>query len=312
LTKKLLKTKLFDMKLIAILGQTSCGKSDLAVRLAHKIPNSCIVSCDSRQVYKGLDAGTGKVEGQWQGDKYFFEGVEHFFVDFVRPAQSYGIIDYIQDFTKLIPKIRRIYQTVILTGGTGFWAKSILEKADLGVIKSECIYDFEEYKIGLSNKNKFELQQITKKTNLNESDFQNPRRLVSYLVRKKAINENWLEKIDYPEFESTKVFAIKIEQEDLKLKIANRLESRLKQGIILETQAILPLGKDRIWQLGLEYRLTWCYLHGLMTLIEFEEKLVRENLQYAKRQLTWLKKQQNIIWKTSTEIEKLYSNPNQL
>lgn len=290
------------MNLIAILGQTSSGKSELAVQLAKKLGRACVINCDSRQIYRGLNVGTGKVEGHWDKKMYFYKNIEHFLIDSVNPETQFALIDYLQAFVKLIPELETKYDTIILSGGTGFWAKAILEKVELGFVKAQFDTEYQEFKRKLQSKTITQLQNLVGAKILNQSDFQNPYRLVSHLLRQESIHQNWLSPIQYPNFESTKAFVIQVDQEVLKQKIKSRLVERVSLGIVEETEKILYLGRDRIWQLGLEYRLSWCYLHGLITQTEYENKLVQENLQYAKRQLTWLKKQDYIIWKTTQEI----------
>jgi tRNA dimethylallyltransferase len=284
------------MHLITILGQTSSGKSELAVKVAQKFGNSCIVNCDSRQVYKGLNIGTGKVEGQWKDDIFVYKDVDHFLIDYTNPEQEFSLIKYIDDFFELINRIKNKYQTIILTGGTGLYAKAIIEEINYGKIKPEFVEVFEDLKKKLQLQNLKELQSQLDQTGFNNSDWNNKVRLVSQLIRKEAKKNNWFEPTKYYKFESKNNFVIEIDQMELKTKIKNRLLDRLNQGIIEETQAFLDLGWDRINQLGLEYRLSWFYLHGFINKEELQHKLIQENLQYAKRQLTWLKKQKNFVW----------------
>ena len=285
------------MNLIVILGQTSSGKSDLAIDWATRIPRSCIVNCDSRQVYKGLNKGTGKVEGDWQNGIFVSGGVDHYLIDYVDPAKAYNVVDWILDFNDLMRRIENQYDTIILVGGTGLYAKAIVEQVDYGFIKPEFESQYLDYKTFLQNKLLLELQDsVGIDSGLNNSDWNNPTRLVSFLLRQKSIEEKWLSVIDYYNFSSIKQYVIDIDQQVLSLKIQNRLMNRLQQGIVEETKSFLYLGRDRLWQLGLEYRLSWLYLHGLMTEQEFHTKLFQQNWQYCRRQLSWLKKQPNLEW----------------
>ena len=300
------------MKLIVILGQTSSGKSKLAVQLAKKMGNSCIVGCDSRQVYRQLDFGTGKINGKWVKNQnngeleYWFDGVNHFLIDFVDPNVNYNLSDYVKDFYDLTISLKGKYKNIILTGGTFLYAKTILEKVNIGEVSPSSQKNYDLYKSNLKSETLQNLQtQFLNKFNvstINNSDFNNPVRLVSRLLKKQATKSGWLVKNNYFEFESQKVFCIEVDQDELKTKISTRLQKRLNMGIINETDKIMYLGRDRIWQLGLEYRLSWLFLHGMMTTNELQKNLIQENTRYAKRQLTWLKKQSALVWLTPTEI----------
>ncbi len=295
------------MQLITILGQTSSGKSDLAVNLAKIICQKkrvCIVGCDSRQVYKGLNIGTGKVEGNWKFDQkmnqkiFEFESIPHFMIDFVDPQIDYTLQNYILDFYNLMTEIQTHFDFVILAGGTGLYAKAIIEKIDLGIVKSDCISDYSDYKITLQNLGLKELQQRLNsiKIELNNSDYNNKVRLVSNLLKHQSIKQSWLSQSQYFDFKSQHLFAVKIDQYKLQNKIKTRLQKRFDSGLLLESSQHMYLGQDKFLSLGLEYRQAWLYLNGKINKTELCQNLSIQNLQYAKRQLTWLKKQKNIVW----------------
>jgi len=284
------------MILIALLGQTCSGKSEMAVELAEKLGDTWIINCDSRQIYKELDLGTGKVEGQWENETYYYKNIKHFLIDYVAPKINFGLVDYIQDFIELTKKID-LPKYLILTGGTGLYARAILEKYELGIIKKEFIQNNEILKRGLQELNlenlqlKYDQLNINNPKILNPSDYANPRRLVNWILRKNALEENWLEKIQYPSFSKTFNFAINANQENLKNKIKDRIVKRIEQGLLQEVESLLYLCKDRLFQLGLEYKYTYKYIMGELGGLEWKERLFLENYHYAKRQLTWLKKQ---------------------
>jgi tRNA dimethylallyltransferase len=362
------------MILITLLGQTSSGKSEMAVDLAHhllnnkKVPLSSsshevgkvvatptvwIVNCDSRQVYQQLNIGTGKVHGKWvetkpsvtscqlpsrpigqseqvrlalgtyqgatsselppdRGDKtkprglvFFYKTIPHFLIDFVAVQQKYNVSNFVQDFIKLLETPEQP-DYVILTGGTGLYAKAVYNEMELGQIQPE----FED----LFNKTKSELQKLSldelqnqyhltipKQQTLNNSDFHNPRRLQSFLLRNKAKTNNWLTQIDYPEFENKFLFAISRDQDELKELIEKRLQARIEQGLLEEVQNLVTkYGHQRIEEFGLEYRLTSLYLKGQLTEVDWKSSMLKENLAYAKRQLTWLKKEP-VVWVETVE-----------
>jgi tRNA dimethylallyltransferase len=296
------------MQLITILGQTSSGKSDLAIELSKYLitigKKNCIVGCDSRQVYKGLNIGTGKVEGQWicdfKSENKIFEhqGIPHFMIDFVDPELDYNLQDYISDFYELMLEIKDEFDFVILVGGTGLYAKAITEKLNLGIVKSKFLDNYKNYKQNLQSKPISELQDSANKlsVNLNNSDYSNKVRLVSNLLKTQSKNNNWLEDSKYYTFVNQYLFAIQVNQSELKSKIESRLKNRFNQGLIAEIEKFRYLGEDKFLSLGLEYRLGWLFTNDKLSQAQLQDRLLTENIQYAKRQLTWLKKQKNLIW----------------
>jgi tRNA dimethylallyltransferase len=296
------------MQLITIIGQTSSGKSDLAIQLSKHLitlgKKSCIVGCDSRQIYKGLNIGTGKVEGTWSFNhklkrKVFeFESIKHFMIDFVDPKLDYNLQNYISDFYELMLEIKGVFDIVILVGGTGLYAKAITQKLKLGCVKPEFISEYENYKSLLQSKPIDKLQESTNNLliELNNSDYNNKIRLVSNLLKAHSEDNNWLEDTQYYTFEKQYTFAIAIVQNLLKNKIETRLMQRFNQGLINEIEQFEYLGEAKFMSLGLEYRQAWLFTKGKITLKQLKENLLIENIQYAKRQLTWLKKQKDLIW----------------
>ena len=290
------------MNLITILGQTCSGKTQMSLDLFRhfqKLGKSCwVVNCDSRQIYKGLNYGTAKIEGVWKDDVYFVEDdIPHYLIDYIEPNLQYNLSNYLNDFCDLLKEKQPDY--VILVGGTGLYAKAINEEMDLGLVKKEFQTGYDSYKKELNRLELVELQNLILKNNLtlNESDFANKIRLISNLLRFKSLKADWLDQIKYPKFEQKYYCAIQIpDQQQLQKNIKERIKLRINQGLLKETkELILTLGKDRVDELGLEYRLTRKFLDNQITELEWVEQLGNENWQYAKRQMTWLRREKAII-----------------
>ncbi len=294
------------MVLLILLGQTCSGKSQLAVDLAKYLGNSWIVNCDSRQVYKNLNIGTAKVKGVWQnlpnlGKIFVYQDIPHFLIDYVDPKDKYSLNQFLTDWCHLFRQYsNQLPDFVILTGGTGLFAKAISQQYQLEQIDPKYSSEYNTLKLNLTQQSLPTLQKLVEKipnlTQLNSSDKLNPRRLVNRLLRYYATAYGWFSqvKLDYPTFSKIWQFAIKVDQTILKTRIFKRLKERLNEGLISE---ILNLNLDdqRLWDLGLEYRIGSLYLKGWLNEAELLQKLYQENWQYAKRQLTWLKKQP-VIW----------------
>ncbi len=290
------------MQLIVLLGQTCSGKSQLAIDLAKALGHSWVVNCDSRQVYARLNIGTAKVPGVWRsagklGSIFQYQEIPHFLIDFVPPQRRYSLADYVQDWINLFAQPgAELPKYVILTGGTGLFAKAALEEYQLTSLKPEF-----ELPAGIL-RNKLEaltvgqLQDLVGEEvlqTLNASDRQNHRRLLNRAFQKECASRDWLgcRVLEYPKFSQVWPLVIQIDSETLAGRIQARLSERLDRGLVEEVESLQDLGTSRLLELGLEYRLTQLYLLGQLSQAEWLDKLYRENLKYAKRQLTWLKKQ---------------------
>lgn len=298
------------MILLAILGQTSSGKSEIAVDIARfyikKGLNVWVVSCDSRQVYAGLNIGTGKVEGCWldncdtkkypNKNVYFYKEVAHFLIDCVKPGQDFGLVDYLKSFNNLFEQVQPDF--VILCGGTGLYAKSIYSGKKYFETRAEALEDYNKTRELYSSLSKAELQQKCKNLNLNQSDFNNKIRLINHLLKKTALSNNWINEKRVISFEQKFIFGIDIDTKLLKQRIVKRLKQRIRLGLFEEFLELKIAGvKNSFWdKIGLEYRLCLFYYYGLISKNEWQNKLLSENLQYAKRQLTWFKKEP-LTWK---------------
>ena len=303
------------MTLIILLGQTCSGKSQMAVDLAKKLGYSWIVNCDSRQVYQYLNIGTAKVDGTWQefynfGKVFIYQDIPHFLIDFVNPIKKYSLHKFLQDWCNLFQRYQNyLPEFVILTGGTGLFAKGISHQYQLGDIDSQFKDIFENQKYILNQQNLQQLQKQIEEIDgieyFNQSDFFNRRRLINRILQYYSQKFGWFKQnhLDYPQFEKTFEFAITIEQELLKERIKFRLNERIQNGLLLEVSN-LQIDEDRLWELGLEYRISSLYLKGWLSHNEWKSKLFQENCKYAKRQLTWLKKQ-SLIWIDG--LESLYT-----
>jgi tRNA dimethylallyltransferase len=296
--------------LIALGGQTSSGKSEMAVELAQKLGDAWIISADSRQIYKDLNLGTGKVQGHWQEydcyekNCFIYKGIPHFFIDFLTPEKQYTLACFLNHFTDFCSN-NKLPKYLILSGGTGLYIKSVIENYQLKTTKPEFAQAFQDYKNQISKLNIQELQkQIDPKVfaSLNNSEKNNPRRLINYLLDQKSNAEGWTQNLVLPVFEHKYNFVIECNQDDLKKRITQRIHERIAAGMIDEVKSLHYLGSPRLFDLGLEYRFTDMYNQGQLTYDEYLVKLTHESHQYAKRQLTWLNKQ-NLVWvKSADEI----------
>jgi len=288
-------------KLIVILGPTASGKTKLSIKLAQKY-NGEIVSADSRQVYKGLDIGSGKIT------KKEMMGIPHHLLDIKNPKQKFTVTQYQKLAIKEIKKIQRKNKIPFLVGGSGFYIQSIIDGVIFPAVKPN-------YKLRkeLSKKTTEELFSMLKKLDPRRAksiDTKNPARLIRAIeivtTTKKPFPKTYLQTgVCKYVFDFLQI-GIKKSPEELKKLIHKRLEKRLKQGMIKEVINLHKNGVSykRLEELGLEYRYIAQYLQEKMSYEEMIETLEKEIWHYAKRQMTWFKKDKKIHWINSLKEAK--------
>lgn len=275
-------------KVIVILGQTATGKSDLAVKIARKIKGE-IISADSRQVYTGLDIGTGKIT------KKEMQGVPHHLLDVAKPKQKFSVALYKKLADEKIEEIISREHTPIIVGGTGFYIDAVTK----GIILPEVPPNIKLRKI-LEKKSLAQLFKILKKLDparAKSIDVNNKVRLIRAIEIAKALGKVPKIKENKPKYKFIKI-GLYLPEQKLKEKINKRLISRIENGMIKEAQKLRKSGLSLkcMEELGLEYRYLALYLEKKISKQEMIEKLNTEIYQYAKRQMTWFKRNPEIKW----------------
>lgn len=277
-------------KVVVILGPTAVGKSDVAVRLAKKF-NGEIISADSRQVYKGLDIGTGKIT------KKEMRGVRHHLLDVADPRRQYSVARYVKDADKAVAEIIARGKLPVICGGTGLYIDALL-----GEIKLSPVPPNPKLRAVLAKKTTSELFLMLKRLDAVRAlhiDRYNPRRLIRAIeiATTNTVEIRCQHQILTSDFNSLKIGLI-LPPKRLKEKIHARLLARIKQGMFAEAKKLHAKGLSwrRMEELGLEYRYLAYYLQGKMTEEEMTEKLSTEIWRYAKRQMTWFKRDKEIRW----------------
>ena len=293
------KLKTINYKLITILGPTASGKSELAIKLAKKF-NGEIVSADSRQVYKSLDIGTGKVT------KKEMKGIPHHLLDVASPKRRFTVAQYRKLALKAINKIFKKGKVPIFCGGTGFYIQAVVD----GIIIPEVKPDWRLR----SNLNKFpveELYKILKKLDPRRAktiEKKNKRRLVRaieiIMKTKKPVPPFKKQPLPYPVL----MIGIKKSPEELKKLIKKRFLKWLRRGLVKEIKNLNQSGLSwkKIEDFGIHYRVIAQYLQRKLNYQEMIAKSLKELVDYVRRQMTWFKCDKRIIWvKNYKEAEKL-------
>ena len=286
-------------KIIVVLGPTSAGKSDLAVDLALEF-NGEIISADSRQVYRGLDIGSGKIT------KKEMRGVPHHLLDVSSPKEIFSVADFQKQSYTAINDILNRGKFPIIAGGTAFYIQSIVDGIVLPEIKSNPNLREDLEKLSLE-----ELQKKLRETDPEryaEIDEKNKVRLVRAL----EINSQ-LDKVPKlqkkPKYEVLQI-GLNWPKEILHQRIHDRIVARMKIGMLEEVGGLHESGVswERLESLGLEYRYLSFILQEKMSAEDALLELETKTKQFAKRQITWWKKDESIKWYTPVvygEIKKV-------
>lgn len=276
-------------KILVIVGPTASGKSALAVDLALRL-NGEIISADSRQVYRGLDIGSGKITEEEM------KGVPHHLLDIIDPNETYTGANFVHDANKAILNILKRGKLPIITGGTFFYIELLRGISKSAPVAPNPLLRAELEKF--SNEDLYQKLQTLDQDRANNIDKHNRHRLIRSLEIIEALGK-------VPAIQASdsvydwQTIGIDIEKKLLHERIKARLEERLKHGMTEEVEGLLKKGitPERLISFGLEYRYLTEYLLGKITYEQMFIEILNKSKQFAKRQLTWLKRDRSIIWK---------------
>ncbi len=301
------------LKTIVIVGPTASGKSNLAIALARRY-NGEIISADSRQVYRGMDIGSGKVprdkiemyhinddrlscdtskicdtRSHYKKNVYISGGIRHWLLDVASPKRTYNVTHFVRDAKKALADIRKRGTVPIICGGTGFWVQTLIEGASFPAVKPNV-----KLRARLGKKSATELFMMLAKQDPARAktiDRHNKARLIRALEICNALGQVPPLSTNYklPATNYT-IIALNPNKEILQKNIAMRLKKRLRQGMIKEVKRLHTEGVSwrRLEGFGLEYRNLALFLQKKIDQKTMEKNIIKESWRYAKRQLTWL------------------------
>ena len=269
--------------LVTILGPTATGKTQLATALAARIDGE-IISADSRQIYRGMDIGTGKDLGEYVVDG---KPIPYHLIDIVDAGYKYNVFEYQRDFLKAFESVNQRGHLPILCGGTGLYIEAVLNGYKLLAVP-----DNQLLREQLATKTLDELTSILSgyKTLHNQTDVDTVKRAIRAIEIEEYYQTHEEETVEYPELNSL-IIGVGIDREVRREKITKRLKARLDEGMIDEVKMLLDNGvqPDDLIYYGLEYKFVTNYLLGKLTFDELFTQLEIAIHQFAKRQMTWFR-----------------------
>ena len=280
-------------KVIAVVGPTASGKTSFAIELAQKTDGE-IVSADSRLVYKGFDIGTAKPTMEER------QGVPHYMIDIVEPEEDYSVGRYVKDAKNVINDIIKRNKTPIIAGGTGLYINALLMNYDF--VDAEPDYELRKQLQNQENLYEmlYELDEDTAKT----IEMNDKKKLIRAIEIIKTTGQKISKTKKEKEFD-VEWIGLNFKRDELYARINKRVDIMIKDGLIDETKRLLDK-HGRIPNLinTIGYQEMISYLDGELTLDEAVDKLKQNTRRYAKRQLTWFRKNPEIKWNIYPETLK--------
>ena len=269
-------------KIIVVAGPTASGKSDFAVELAKQV-NGEIISADSRQIYKGLNLGTGKITQEEM------KGIQHHMLDIISPGENFSVADYQKLARPIIEAILTRGETPIICGGTGQYIDALIYDTIFPTIPP-----LPEFRKELGERSVESLYEELKEKDPRRAESIDPHNKVRLVRALEIIHREGI----VPELEEPKLlydielYLMHPSKEALRDRIERRLEKRLRLGMIDEVKQLTEKGfsENEMKRFGLEYVTIAKYLEGKLSLEDMKQELITKTLQYAKRQDTWNKK----------------------
>ena len=283
-------------KVIVICGPTASGQTSRSMALAKRV-NGEIVSCDSMQIYQEMDIGTAKPTLEER------QGIEHYLLDFVSPEERYSVADYKKEAKKAIKAIIEKGKRPIVVGGTGLYLDSLIYEIEYPNIEFD-----EEYRRKLERRVEEEgLTQLYEETTkidplaiqkISPKDEKRILRIVEiyHATGKTKTEQEIASRKNSPEYDY-QVYALAWDREILYDRINQRVDQMIEQGLIEEVQGILKRHKHFPTAMqGLGYKEVVAFLEGDLTKEEMIDKIKMETRRYAKRQMTWFRKNKQTVW----------------
>ena len=286
------------MKGLVIAGPTGVGKTDLSLKLAKELKTE-IISADSMQIYKGMDIGTAKIKPEEMN------GIKHYIIDIIQPDEDYSVGNFERDINEILEEKEKNNDSIIIAGGTGLYINAVTN----GI--SELPEKDEKLRADLSKKSLEELQEELYKLDsesYNEIDIKNKIRVVRALEvcilsgEKFSILKN--KNVKRNNYDFLKILLIR-DREELYSRIDKRVDIMMEEGLLHEAEEIYNKYKNSLYKISaIGYKELFSYFDGEISLDEAADKIKMESRRYAKRQMTWFRRENDYhIYNLSIQSE---------
>ena len=290
--------------LIILTGPTAAGKTSLSIELAKSIGGE-IISADSMQVYKKMDIGTAKIRPEEM------QGVPHYLIDELDPSEEFNVVAFVEKSKEAMKKIYAAGHIPIIVGGTGFYIQALLYDIDFSQHEDKESYRKEleqlakekgkEYLYEILKKKDPEYATITHCNNVKKVI----RALEYYKETGKKLSEHNEEQRQKESPYNFAYFVLYHDREELYDRINRRVDLMMEEGLLFEVESLIKEGytKNLVSMQGLGYKEFFDYFDGRMTLEDTVDKIKKDTRHFAKRQLTWFRREKEVIWLNKKEYE---------
>lgn len=289
--------------LLILTGPTAVGKTKLSIELAKRI-NGAIISADSMQVYQYMDIGSAKIT------KEEMEGIPHYLVDQFKPEEEFHVVRFQEEAKKAIHEIRMNGQVPIVVGGTGFYIQALLYDIDFSKGDADTTYRESLEQIGIEQGNQV-LHQMLQEVDPKSAKLihaNNQKRVIRaleyYHFTQQPISEHNEEQQKKESPYHFAYFVLNDDRTKLYSQIDQRVDWMMENGLLEEVQKLKEMGyhKEMVSMQGLGYKELLDYLDGTCTLEEAIYLIKRDTRHFAKRQLTWFKREKEVSWINKQEF----------
>ena len=287
-------------KLVIICGPTASGKTSLAIRVAEKL-NTEIISADSMNVYKGLNVGTAKPTKEER------EKIIHHLLDVVSPSDSFSVGDYKEIATPILDKILKDNKNPVICGGTGFYINSLIYDFSYGNVKGDLAVREKYFNMAKTVGEKA-VYAVLKEKDPKSAEILHPNDL-KRVIRALEICENGIKKSELNDkltpIYNYSAYALDFEREELYNRIEKRVDAMINSGLVEEVKGLIDNGITRENQCmqGIGYKEIYSYFAGEISLKDAIDKIKLNTKHYAKRQITFFKRLNGIVWLKPQEEE---------
>lgn len=283
-------------KILCVAGPTASGKTAYAISLAQK-NNGEVVSCDSMQIYRYMNIGTAKPTKEEMG------GIPHHLIDYVDPRTNYSVADYVKDARECIADVLKRGKMPIVCGGTGLYLDCLINQIEFSEDKTDLEYR-NELEAMAEKEGVMVVHEMLKKVDKEAADTIHPNNLKRVIRALEIIKATGMTKTDAdknarkePVYDAT-IYGMDMERERLYERINKRVDLMMEMGLLREAEELLKMGipKESTAMQAIGYKELVGYFDGKISLEEAVETIKRESRRYAKRQITWLRRNPDIVW----------------